>query len=79
MKTDTTSPLDAYGHSKLPGEETVRASGCHHMILRTNWRYAARGNNFISTMLRLARERDELRVICKQLGGHRVLPVSSTV
>ena len=64
-----TAPLSVYGHTKLEGEELIRASGCSHLILRTSWVYAARGGNFARTMLRLAAEREELKVIADQVGA----------
>ncbi|MCP4339203.1 MAG: dTDP-4-dehydrorhamnose reductase [Desulfobulbaceae bacterium] len=69
LETDATAPLSIYGQTKLAGEQAVRASGCKHLIFRTSWVYAARGNNFIKTILRLARERDELKIICDQFGA----------
>jgi dTDP-4-dehydrorhamnose reductase len=66
---DATAPLGVYGRSKLAGEQALRESGCEHLILRTAWVYGARGHNFLSTMLKLGRERDQLRVVNDQRGA----------
>lgn len=66
---DTVGPLNTYGASKLAGEQAIQAAACQHLIFRTCWVYAARGNNFAKTMLRLAAERDSLGVIDDQFGA----------
>ena len=66
---DAPAPLSVYGRTKREGEEAIAASGCRHLIFRTSWVYGARGGNFARTMLRLAAEREELRVIDDQIGA----------
>ena len=65
---DEPNPINAYGRTKLAGEKAVAQSGCDHLILRATWVYAARGKNFLKTMLRLAQEREELRIVADQYG-----------
>jgi dTDP-4-dehydrorhamnose reductase len=68
-ETDTPSPLNVYGATKLKGEVAIQASGCRHLILRTSWVYASRGQNFLRTVLRLAQERDTLQMVADQIGA----------
>ncbi len=66
---DTTSPLNAYGKTKRQGEEAIIANAPNYLIFRTSWVYAAKGNNFAKTMIRLAQERETLAVINDQFGA----------
>jgi dTDP-4-dehydrorhamnose reductase len=68
-ETDPTNPISAYGRTKLGGEDAIRAAAVPHLILRTQWVYGNRGKNFLLTILRLAAEREELRVVSDQFGA----------
>jgi dTDP-4-dehydrorhamnose reductase len=69
LEGDPTHPISVYGQTKAEGEEAIRNSGCKHLIFRTSWVFSNRGNNFLLTMLRLARERDQLRIVNDQIGA----------
>lgn len=69
VETDATGPQGVYAKTKLAGEDAIRASGCAHFIFRTAWVYGHFGANFYKTMMRLAREREELRVVGDQIGS----------
>ena len=66
---DSTGPLNVYGRTKLAAEQAIAASGCAHLILRTTWVYDIRGQNFLRTVLRMAREREELTMVADQHGA----------
>ena len=69
IEGDATCPINVYGHTKLAGERAIQAAGIPHLILRTSWVYGKYGKNFFLSMLRLAQERDELRIIADQYGS----------
>jgi dTDP-4-dehydrorhamnose reductase len=69
LESDRPHPLNVYGASKLAGEEAIGETGARHLILRTSWVYGSRGANFMLTILRLARERDELSIVDDQIGA----------
>jgi len=68
-ETDQPNPLNVYGKTKLAGEEAIRAIGTPHLIFRTAWVYGTTGRNFLLTILRLATEREELKVVHDQVGA----------
>ena len=69
IENDDTDPQNAYGITKLAGEQAVRHSGADHLVFRTSWIYGARGGNFLRTVLRLAHERTQLRIVADQIGA----------
>jgi dTDP-4-dehydrorhamnose reductase len=68
LETDPPNPINSYGRTKLAGEEAIRNSGAAHLIFRTSWVYATHGKNFLLTILRLATEREELKIVDDQVG-----------
>ena len=68
-ETDATRPLNVYGRSKVAGEAAIAASGASVLVLRATWLYSMRGHNFLRTILRLASEREELRIVDDQVGA----------
>ncbi|NTU66224.1 MAG: sugar nucleotide-binding protein [Chloroflexi bacterium] len=69
LESDTPNPLNVYGQSKLAGEKAIQASAADYLILRTTWVYAARGHNFVKSILRLAAEREQLNIVADQIGA----------
>jgi dTDP-4-dehydrorhamnose reductase len=69
VESDKTDPLSVYGKSKLAGEDAIRAVGLPHLIIRTSWVYGPYGKNFMKTIIRLATERDALRIVADQFGA----------
>ena len=66
---DKTNPLSVYGKTKLQGEEAIKKSKCKYLIFRSSWLYGTHGKNFFKTIIKLAKERDELRVVSNQIGA----------
>lgn len=69
VETDAPNPLNVYGASKLAGEQAIERVGGKYMIFRTSWVFGPHGNNFLLTMLRLGREREQLSIVDDQVGG----------
>ena len=69
LETDDAGPISAYGESKLAGELAVRKAGGSHLVIRTSWVYSSSGTNFLRTIMRLAKERRELRIVADQVGS----------
>ncbi len=75
VETDAAQPLSLYGSTKAQGDDAIREAGCKHLIFRVGWVYAVGSNNFAQTMLRLAKDKTELRVVGDQIGA----PTSATL
>ena len=69
LETNNTGPLSVYGSTKLQGDQAIEQSGADYLIFRTSWVYSARGNNFMKTMLRLAKSKTELNIVADQVGA----------
>jgi len=69
VETDVPKPVNAYGRSKLAGEQAIQSSKCDYLIFRASWVYAARGNNFLLTITKFAKEIDKLSIVADQIGS----------
>lgn len=69
LETDEPAPVNAYGRTKLAGEVVIKSSGCEYLIFRTSWVYASRGQNFLLTISKLMKEREELSIVADQIGS----------
>ena len=69
LEDDATNPLGAYGKTKLAGEQALSNAGIPYIVLRTSWVYGSRGKNFLRTILKLAEEKPELRIVADQIGA----------
>lgn len=69
VETDFPNPLNVYGKTKLAGDIAIRETGCKHLIFRTSWVYGTHGDNFAKTALRLAQEREQLKIVSDQFGA----------
>jgi dTDP-4-dehydrorhamnose reductase len=69
VEGDSANPQNVYGRTKLEGERAIQASGATHLIFRTEWVYSTQGRNFLLTILRLATQREELKIVCDQVGA----------
>lgn len=67
-EVDLVNPLNYYGNSKLAGEQAINASGCQHLLFRTSWVYGVMGNNFAKSIIRLASQKEQLRIVADQIG-----------
>lgn len=73
-ETDETKPLSWYGETKLEGEHAIQRTSCRHLIFRTSWVYSEYGKNFVRTMLKIAKEKESIRIVNDQIGSPTYAP-----